>query len=415
MAEILKNHQDSMTTSEYAKNWTEKSPSSKLNAINWILWNPKISRITEVKNLKNLILKHNYREFQKSVWVPHNRCDWKLWNESFDRFNNYINKICQQHNVFLSTQNSIWSLKVDVWSIVNVADTIRIQRNETNYLATHETMSQDEYNRLFSGKERLQQWQLWDCYLVSGIIELARAQHFDTLMRTSISRMKRNNWEFWYQIKIPLWEPSWRKILIKDSEISVAKIRWNDWYKLLELAYAKNKLRKNDRNGNRYRPITSAELKKISWWWTYEVLTTFLGKNNIGFSDFWTQKNYREWKLLSQSSNQAKTEIYNFLRNYNPSIWNKFVSLASLPWSSDSKSYIVWWKRIYRRHAYSLTGVKKNSKWEIMSITVLNPWNSQWNWKNYQEFTPNEFYSAFSAMSCGKIKTQSFLDNKWMA
>ena len=178
------------------------------------------------------------------------------------------------------------------------------------------------------------------------------------------------------------------------------------------MAYAKNKLRKNDKRWNKYRPITSAELEGIKWWWTHEVLQTFLGKNNIWFSDFWTMSNYKKWKTLAQSSQLAKNEIHNFLKNYSPSIWNKFVSLASLPWSSDKNSYTVWWKTIYRRHAYSLSWVKKDSAWNLISIRVQNPWNAQWTWKNYQDFTPSEFFNWFSAMSCGKIKTKTFLDNK---
>ena len=414
MVETLRNGRDSMITSEYAKNWTEKSQNSKLKTINSILNESKIQEINEVKNLKNIIKNREYRSLQKMIWVPYNKCDWKLWNESLDYFKNYINKLAKERHLFTQTNNDLSSLlwNFDIWQYENFEDTLRIQNNGRQYLARHETISWAEYNKLFSGKENLQQWQLGDCYLVSWINELARAQHFDTLMRTSIQRKKRNNWELWYQIKIPLWEPSWRKILLKDSEISVAKIKWNTWYKLLELAYAKNKLRKNDRNGNRYYPITSSELKRISWWWTKEVLQSFLGKQNIWFNDFW----YNDKKEpLSKLSWTQKNEIHNFLKHYNPSIWNKFVSLSSLSWSNDTESYIVWWKKIYRKHAYSLTWVKKNSRWEIVSIRVLNPWNAQWTWKNYQDFTLNEFYSAFSAMSCGKIKIQNFLDNIWMA
>ena len=417
--ETQMNQQDSLITSEYAKKRTEKSPNSKLNVITKAFKDSKLSKIIEVNKLKVLIMNRSYREFQRLVWVPYKRCDWKLWNESLSYFKNHIDELTRQNNTVTQTgsylSNLHWNISMinnGIWQLENLTDTIHIQHNEAQYLTFHETMSQNEYNRLFSGKERLQQWQLGDCYLVSWINELARAQHFDTLMRTSIQRMKRNDWELWYQIKIPLWEPSWRKILLKDSEIPVAKIRWNVWYKVLELAYAKNKLRKNDRNGNRYYPITSSELKRISWWWTKEVLQSFLGKQNIWFNDFW----YKDKKEpLSKLSWTQKNEIHNFLKNYNPSIWNKFVSLSSLSWSNDTESYIVWWKKIYRKHAYSLTWVKKNSKWEIVSIRVLNPWNAQWTWKNYQDFTLNEFYSAFSAMSCGKIKIQSFLDNKWMA
>ncbi len=412
MVETIKRAWDLMPTSEYTKIWTEKSTDSKLWSIKSIMNNTKLSYIKEVMVLKDKIKNREYREFQRIIWISYNRCDWKLWNESLTYFKNYINKVCQLHNIVLNTQDSLWSLKVNIWQIENVVDTTRIQRNEANYLATHETMSQSEYNRLFSGKERLQQWQLGDCYLVSWINELARAQHFDTLMRTSIQRMKRNNGELWYQIKMPFWEPSWRKILIKDSEIKVAQIRWNNWYKLLELAYAKDKLRKNDRNGNRYRPMTHLELQKIKWWWTHEVLQKFLGKNNIWFSDFWTINNYKHKKTLAESPQNTRNEIHNFLKNYIPSIWNKFVSLASLPWVNDKKSYLVKWKRIYCWHAYSLAWVKKNKNWEIESIEVLNPWNNEFYWGSHQNFTLNEFFASFSAISCGKIKTKTFLGNK---
>lgn len=429
MVEKLRSNQDVLTTSEYAKKWTEKSPYSKLNQINSILSDSKLKDIKEISALKTKISKGEYRDFQKSVWVPYNRCDGKLWKESLDCFINYTNKLIEEWNATHRTNSILWRLRDNVsWFIDDVTwrwddltwnnnsnnqtDTLNIQRNEAQYLASHETMSQSEYNRLFSWKDQLQQWQLGDCYLVSWINELARAQHFDTLMRTSIERMRWNNWVRWYQIKIPLWEPTWRKILLTDSEIKVAKIRGNTWYKLLELAYAKNKLRKNDKNGNKYYPITSSELKRIEWWWTAEVLQTFLGKNNIWFSDFWTNKNYRDGKTLSHSSQSAKNEIHNFLKNYDPKIWNKFVSLSSLKWSSDRNSYSIWWKTIYHSHAYSLTWVNKNKKWEITSITVLNPWNKWWKWKNYQDFTLNEFYKWFSAIACWKVKTKTFLDNK---
>lgn len=243
------------------------------------------------------------------------------------------------------------------------------------------------------------------------MIELINAQHFRTLMRTSIQPVKRKDGSgSWYQIKIPLWEPSWRKILIKNSELNVAKIKWNTWYKILELVYAKNKLRKNDKQGNRYSPITPWEFAKIRWWLTHEVLQTFLWKQNISFNHFWY---WRGWnKPLKDLSNVQKSQIIWFLKNYVPSIWNKTLSLGSLQWD-DRKQYKVWKNTIYHWHAYSVKKVNKNEKGEIKSITILNPRNSKsWAWKQYQDLTIDEFFSAFSVMSCGKIKTKTFLDNK---
>ena len=343
------------------------------------------------KDAKEYKFINTLKELQNLDWKPSDGVWWKK--------NNKPNKLLT---------------KQQMWQIWNTMDNFTIQKREELYLSNHEKLSEVEYDRLFSWKERLQQWQLGDCYLVSWIHQLANVQYFDTLMRTSIQRMKWKNWDLWYQIQIPLWEPSWRKILLKDSELNVAKIRGNNWYMLLELAYAKNR-RPNNKKWNAYSPITSGELQKIQGWWTHEVLQTFLGKNNVWFNDFWTMNNYKQHKTLSQSSQTAKTEIHNFLKNYSPSIWNRFVSLGSLLWSSDSRSYTVWWKTLYRKHAYSLTWVKKDDKWNIKSITVLNPWNKEWEWKNYQDFTLNEFLQAFSCMSCWKIKTKEFLNEKSLA
>ena len=339
--------EESLITSEYAINWTEKSPNSKLKMISSILNNQKLSKIIEVRKLKDKIVNRKFRDFQKLVWVPFNRCDWKLWAESLSYFKNFIDRITKQNRTFTQTNSYLSSLHWNIWQIENLSDTLQIQHNEAQYLASYETMSQGEYNKLFSWRDRLQQWQLWDCYLVSGINELARAQHFDTLMRTSIQRVRwKDGSGSWYQIKIPLWEPSWRKILFKDSELSVAKIRWNIWYRLLELAYAKNKLRKNDRKWNKYRPITSAELEGIRWWWTKEVLETFLWKRNISFNTFW---DWDRKEPLHKMPWLIKNQITWFLKNYVPSIWNKFVSLSSIWWESDTKQYTVWWKIMYHK------------------------------------------------------------------
>ena len=203
MVETLRQQKWELITSEYAKKWTEKSPNSKLKQINEVLSKPELKDIKEIWTLKTKISKREYRDLQKILWMSYNRCDWKLWKESLDYLNNYINKLTQEKNTTNWTNSVLWRLRNNVswwrngvtwnnwnwkinWNYENITDTINIQHNEAQYLATHETMSLSEYNKLFSWKERLQQWQLGDCYLVSWIHELARAQHFDTLMRTSI-------------------------------------------------------------------------------------------------------------------------------------------------------------------------------------------------------------------------------------
>lgn len=321
-----------------------------------------------------------------------------------------------QQKITTNTLRNMPRWKIDentLWSVQNIMDHHNIQQREDEYLAQHETMSESEYNTLFSWKERLQQWlQFWDCYLVSWINELAMAQQFDTLIRTSMRRIKwKDESGFGYEIKIPLWEPSWRKILIKDSELSIAKINWNKWYKFLELAYAKNRLRKNDKLGNKYRPITAEEFSWIKWWWTKEVLETFIWKHNISFNTFGDE---RRSKPLSRISEREKAEITWFLNNYIPSIGNKFLSLSSLSWN-DRNWYRVWDSTIYYWHAYSITWINKE-KWKIKSITILNPRNNNLGpWKQYQDITIDELLNWFSYMSCGTINRQTFLDNKSMS
>mgnify|MGYP003293605929 CR=1 FL=1 len=400
-----------LNTSKISKEWTESSPNSKLSTIKERLDSVR-NKSADVIQLNNLLNSGDYRELQRIVWCPNSECDGKLWKNSLRYFWQYLDRILKQNSIISHTSNQLDEFKRDIREVANQIDTTHIQNNAEQYLAQNETMSYLLYDRLFSWKEKLWQWQLWDCYLVSWVHELARTQMFDELMRTSIQRMKWGNWDLGYQIMIPVWIPNWRKILIKDSEFSVAKIRGWDWYKLLELAYAKNKLRPNNHEWNIYKPMAPSELKGIEGGRTHEVLRTFLWKDKIGFNDFWTNSNYWNNKTLESSSPETKKQIVNFLKHYNPEIWNKFVSLASLPWDTDTSSYKVWWKTIYRKHAYSITWVTKDRYWNIKYITVLNPWNEKGEWESYQHFTLNEFFSWFSAFHSWKVISSAIMNWK---
>lgn len=346
------------------------------------------------KEAKKYNFINTLKELENLDWKPSGR-NW--WKKNDKPNNNGINKLTEQQ----------------IWQIWNTMDNFTIQNREESYLTNHEKLSKAEYNALFSGKEKLQQKQFWDCYLVSSIIQLAGVQHFDTLVRTSFQRVQRKKWPYswkkWYMVQIPFWEPSGRKIYIQDDELKIAKINWNVWYKLIELAYAKNK-RPNNKRWNKYSPITEEEFSKIQWWWMKEAFETFLWKQNINFNTFWDKT--RKHSLSNTSSNEKKQIIW-FLKNYEPEIWNKFISLSSIWWKSDTKRYDVWWKRVYHGHAYALTWINKNNKWEIKSIRILNPWNTDEKpWWNFQDFTLNEFFQSFSFVSCWKIKTKEFLNEK---
>ena len=436
---ISQTSETTLRTPEIAKNWTEHSPKSKLNQINSKL---NSARSNEAKELKNLINRREYRQFQKKIWIKSlSQLDWKLWPRTLDYFNSYLQRVESSRDVTDNTGRELRDFRDRIQRPGSARDTTgttggefrdfvdyvhrpgyqqltdeaRIHKASREYLSKHESMSENEYNRIFSWKEELAQWQLGNCYLVSGFIELANTQYFDTLMRTSITRVQfKDDWTLWYNIRIPLWEPDGRDILIKDSELSMASIRWNIGYKLLELAYVKNK-RRNNRDWNRYAPVSRWEMQWIVWWATNEVLQTFLGRHNIWFSDFWTGRLWASWQTLSALPQGKKDEITNYLRNFNWRTWNTFTDLGTAPskrWDRDS--FQVWWNTLYKQHAYALVSVKKDSNWNPIEIEAQNPWNSQRKvWGDNIKLSLNEFFHAFSYIGIWKIKIDTFLDDKW--
>ena len=435
-----------LTTSEAAKRRTENSPKSKLNEVNSRL---SSARSNEAKQLKELINKREYKDFQKKIWITwYYDLDWKIWPRTLATFNAYIEKVEWTGETIHETDEQLQNLKGNVQDHTNhnqnntnqnnnrneheqvfqdyvhrpeyqqLTDSARIHKNAREYLSQHESIDEHIYNGLFSGKESIRQWDIWNCYLISWIMELANADYFDTLMRTSISRVKfKDDWQLWYNIRIPLWEPNGRDILIKDTEIPRAKLDWNIGYQLLEIAYVKNR-RPNNKDWNKYAPISEWEYQKSAWGSTAEVLQTFLGRNNIWFSNFWSYDVIKNRRTLSSLNQNRKNEISNFFRNYNWTIWNSFAFLSTAPWTKwewDTESFLVWWNRFYHNHAYALQSVEKDWMWNISRINIRNPWNDQYrDWKWDLALTLNDFFNAFSYIEVWRIKADTFLDNKWV-
>jgi hypothetical protein len=426
-----------LTTSEAAKKWTETSPKSTLNKVNSKLSSAKSN---EAKELKDLISKREYKDFQKKIWMKsYYDLDWKIWPKTYSTFLNYLEKFERTNETIHETDEELNNLRDDIQDnnddyseleqvfqdyvhrpeYQQLTDYARIHKNAREYLSEHESIDEHIYNGLFSGKESIRQWRIWNCYLVSWIMELANADYFDTLMRTSISRVRfKDDWELWYNIRIPLWEPNGRDILIKDTELPRAKLVWNIGYQLLEIAYVKNR-RPNNKNWNKYAPVSEWEYQNTVWGSTGEVLQTFLGKNNIWFCNFWSYDVIKKKDTLSSLDQNRKTEITNFFKHYNWTIWNSFAFLATAPWAQwqwDTESFLVWWNRFYHNHAYALQSVEKDWMWNVSRINIRNPWNDQrrdWTWD--LSLTMNDFFNAFSYIEVWRIKADTFLDNKWVS
>jgi hypothetical protein len=61
---IESKHENKLTTSEAAKEWTERSPNSRLNKINARL---KSAQSNEAKELRNLLVSGEYKQFQSKI------------------------------------------------------------------------------------------------------------------------------------------------------------------------------------------------------------------------------------------------------------------------------------------------------------------------------------------------------------
>lgn len=393
-----------MSTSKESIQWTETSVSSKLKDITEVLNDAEIQDIAIIWTLKSLLQKKEYKLFQHEIWMnnPHG----KLWYKSLDFVINYVNRIKDIKSLKESEEfnlKNVYNWIISWWKSwnENVDDSIALKDTSLEYREKYQSLGNYEYKRLFTGLENVQQTIWPDCYLVCAINQISRSQYFETLIKTSIRRAKRGNWDIWYRVRLPLWSTSGRDIFIKDSEIPKAKIQWGNWYKILEIAYTKYVTRAE--KDNKYSPITENDFKAIAWWKSDNAMKVLIGKENIEYTVFW-------WEFaLKRISSTQKDLLKENLKDYNPSIWNKYVSLSSLSYKEVNKEYDVWWKKLYRGHAYILAWVIKDASWEIKSIEVLNPFNKTWDGQNFLSFTFEEFLHAFRRVAIWRVKTQSFL------
>ena len=408
---------DNISTSQEAKNWNERSKNSKLNEIlqkldKEIRWQTKINKSKKAQKLHTMLVLWKYKDFQKEIWMTN--CDWKLWGETFDNLKNYLENLNQTENTQKNIQQELSNLWLSIKKteqttngnntvthlevINNQVNSSKINRPSKKILSEYKKLPEEDFNKIFSQKEKIQQWGIWDCFLVNAITALSNAQYFKTLIMNSVSRVRfKDDNSLWYNIKIPLWQSNGRDILIKDSELNIAEIKWNDGYKLLETAYVKS-IRKNDSEWNKYSPVTKTEFGKFweKWWSVTVTLRAFLGKHNVWFNDFWTLDLYKENKTLSELSINKKLEIVNFLKKYNWNIWDKYLFV----WTPKSSEELisVWEIGIPSSHSLAISGCDFNDDWSIAHIHLKNPINEP-SVKWWGDFSLN-LYQFFKATAC---------------
>ena len=302
----------------------------------------------------------------------------------------------------------------EISNLMDKLDSKDINNKSETYLKNNETLKQEDFNRLFSGKENIRQGRLWDCYLITTINILSRSQIFEPLIRTSVRIV-----QWGYTIRLPLWEPHGKTISIKNSELDAAAVQGNIWYKILEIAYAKQTTGESI--------MTKDSIQQIRGGRPSKALQTLVGKNNIGFTTLW---GYYKKDLASNSTSLISSEtdsqnlpipystkeiiqVKNTLENYQLARWTKFIAVSSYPGESDQHFYKIEGKQIFYKHAYAVLWVEKDSKGNISRVHIQNPWNKddknkpnngKWNFSLSFE----NFLKAFPRMDIGNTTRKIF-------
>lgn len=306
------------------------------------------------------------------------------------------------------------SKSMNLNAIKDKLDSNDINKKSETYLKNNETLKKEDFNRLFSGKEKIRQGRLWDCYLITTINILSRSHIFEPLIRTSVRIV-----QWGYTIRLPLWEPHGKTISIKNSELDAAAVQGNIWYKILEIAYAKQTTGESI--------ITKDSIQKIRGGRASKALQTLVGKNNIGFTTLCglTKKDLasNSASLISSETDSQNlpipyspkqiSQIKNTLKNYQLAHWTKFIAVSSYPAKSDQRFYKIEGKQIFYRHAYAVLWVEKDSKGNISRVLIQNPWNkddknnpNNGKWDFSLSF--ENFLKAFPLMDIGNTTRKIF-------
>lgn len=290
----------------------------------------------------------------------------------------------------------------------------RYRRDQLNKNSLkHVTEAQNiRYEELFQDKDNIKQAKgFWNCYLVSSLMTLSNTPFFKTLMESYIKRAKFKTWEWeWgYIVKLPLGEPYGREIFIKDGELNNSKVEWEIGYKILEIAYLKNR-RNNGEND--YPVLTQEEYQNSIGWRMQEVLQKFFWKKNLNFCTFGSTNSRNHDQRLSSANSEAIKKIEKTLKNYDASHGYTFIELITgASQNGDQDHFKVNGKTFYHSHAYAFQSIEKDWDGNIKSITVKNPRNdSEKTWGTNISLTYQEFLDTFSIMGLVTLKPEKFCD-----
>lgn len=331
--------------------------------------------------------------------------------EKYQNFNEAKSDILQQYIIPLIDKKQITQSDLTLWQK-------REYVKNKNEFAKEYTLTESEYQNLFlyewsHKKSELSQWYIWNCRLIAYMNNFRMRNFFESVVRSSIT--KTNDW---YEVTMPLWAKNGKKITIHESDLSTYSTddegatmyrsntyrsthrrnnidsqefeqQFKKWFTLLEIAFAKYIANSDVADANAING-TQSNLNEI---YDEEALIDnrfILSKQRIDFSNM---------------NPQSLQDMYNALIRFKQ--WNYIISPHIAHTIEDQKlENSKTEEYLPAGHAYSLSDVSIDSKWDII-ITVTNPWDT----KNLNtKFTLQEFLNFFNGINVSEIDLQALFE-----
>ena len=332
-----------LKTAESAKEWTRHDSNSCLpiiqsRYINLISKHSSIGQFPEVKELKDLIRNGEYREFQRRIGCPVNKCDGRLWAESLKYFDVYVENFLKKN--------------FDEWH----------QNNEQ--VEQWHPITEQEFNKYFSW-ESFRQSNIWNCWLVAAVDSLISLWQYKELIFNNVrciengfvfrmplrmkgsenSEIKRNFFHEWDSYVVTKDMYSWEKS--KCGRLNL--LSWKEWHKAL--AYV---------------------LWRLYTWhddYSYEELNSLLWREESPLEYMvYPTVSERRYKLLDESCFQNLEKL---LWNFNPKTDMMTVWVQQWNWYSELLPSNLF---ADRGHFVSIEKTRYTN-WKLM-VRISNPWNA---------------------------------------
>ena len=273
---------------QYVLKWTKDVYNYRVEDIYFI----KSLTIEELKEIEKKSKKLGFRWFNNYTLKA-------LHNISEGVFN-----YCVENNINNAADINKVKAMYSIWDRKSLKEYIQ---RKNNYLEENKLLSDEKFEEYFwwkwkYSKHEIYQWDIWLCYLYSWLQILKKMNGFDVLVQTNLKET-----DYWRMVRYPFSTWNWIKVN-KDEIDKTVEIPWEDWkmhevyinsiwdyqwFKILEIAYIKNKLLNMKQwwkkikswTGKEDNPydieINSKNLTKVEWWKTIRSLKELLWEESI--------------------------------------------------------------------------------------------------------------------------------------